>query len=106
MRSWFAFAAVAAAISLGGCVYDPGYGYYGGGYGGGYYGAPAYSGGYYGAPAYSGGVVAFGTTYGGWQGDRRWHRDGWQRGGWHRGGWNGGRQWQDSGWQGHHDRDG
>ena len=38
MRGLFACAAVAAAISLGGCVYDPYPGYYGGGYyGGGFY---------------------------------------------------------------------
>lgn len=72
MRGLFACAAVAAAISLGGCVYDPYPGYYGGGYYGG------------GGPYYGGGVVAYGTTYGGgWYGHRRpygWHDGGRWRG--------------------------
>jgi len=60
LRNLLVVGTLALAGLLGGCVYYPGYGYYGGGYGGGYYGAPYYGGGE---------VVAYG--------------DGWHRGRWH-----------------------
>jgi hypothetical protein len=53
--------ALALAMLLGGCVYYPGYGYYGGGYG---------------APYSGGGVVAYG---GGWGWHGGWHDRGWYR---------------------------
>jgi hypothetical protein len=56
-RALLSFGALALALLLGGCVYYPGYGYYGGGYG---------------APYYGSGVVASG---GGWG----WHDHGWYR---------------------------
>ena len=63
-RVLLSLAALALAVSLGGCVAYPAY--------------PTYGGGYYGTPYYSGGVVAYG---GGWRG-HGWHGRHWRGNDW------------------------
>ena len=65
-RGLLAAGAVALATLLGGCVYDPYPGYYGGGY--------------YGGPYYGGGVVAYGGGWhDGWHHRWRDHDGDWRR---------------------------